>query len=151
MEALGFVIPGLKLANFRDSQLFMKESERFLDLLTSFLMHYKNSLHQWNDIQLRLREASYNDYDRRRAQLFLALFAKLFRAYEQMLDDSSQMDFADMINLAIQNVRQVPECAVGYRYILLDEVQDLSRNRFLLIREILKKNPRCRLFAVGDD
>ena len=39
----------------------------------------------------------------------------------------------------------------GYEYILLDEVQDLSPNRLRLVREILRKNPHCRLFAVGDD
>ena len=56
-----------------------------------------------------------------------------------------------MINAAEQCVREIPECAHGYKYILLDEVQDLSKNRLLLIKAILRKNPGCKLFAVGDD
>ena len=48
-------------------------------------------------------------------------------------------------------MREVPECAHGYKYILLDEVQDLSRNRLMLVRSIIQKNPGCKLFAVGDD
>ncbi len=61
------------------------------------------------------------------------------------------IDFADMINEAGRTVREIPECALGYKYILLDEVQDLSKNRYYLVKAILRKNPTCRLFAVGDD
>jgi DNA helicase-4 len=56
-----------------------------------------------------------------------------------------------MINSARRQVEEVEDCARGYGYILLDEVQDLSRNRLLLVRSILRKNPGCKLFAVGDD
>ncbi len=67
------------------------------------------------------------------------------------LDKNRLYDFSDMINRAIETIREIKECAVGYKYILLDEVQDLSKNRYILVREILRKNPACRLFAVGDD
>ena len=71
--------------------------------------------------------------------------------YQEYLDNERGYDFADMINIAAQNVRELPGCASGYRYILLDEVQDLSRNRQELVLAILQKNPSCKLFAVGDD
>lgn len=92
-----------------------------------------------------------DDYARRRAQNFLAIYFKIYTAYENYLAENRKYDFADMINIATRMVRETPELAKGYKYILLDEVQDLSRNRFLLVREILRKNPDCRLFAVGDD
>lgn len=92
-----------------------------------------------------------DNYAKKRADLFLRIYFRIKLAYEQFLEENRQYDFADMINLAARIVREVPECARGYRYILLDEVQDLSRNRFLLVREILRKNPGCKLFAVGDD
>lgn len=92
-----------------------------------------------------------DNYAKKRADLFLRMYFKIRRAYETYLDENRKYDFADMINMATRIVREVPDCARGYRYILLDEVQDLSRNRYLLVREILRKNPACKLFAVGDD
>ena len=84
-------------------------------------------------------------------QLFLQIYRKIQRGYEQFLFRYRQYDFADMINHAKECVDENPDCACGYKYILLDEVQDLSRNRLLLIRSIINKNPGCKLFAVGDD
>ena len=92
-----------------------------------------------------------DSYYKMRAKKYFAIFRPLYAAYQRWLEAEQQYDFADMINLAIQNVRDIPECADNYRYILLDEAQDLSPNRYQLISEILKKNVGCRFFAVGDD
>ncbi len=82
---------------------------------------------------------------------FLQIYASYYLSYEEWLLESRSYDFTDMINNATRNVREISSCAAGYRYILLDEMQDLSRNRQELILEILHKNPGCKLFAVGDD
>ena len=68
-----------------------------------------------------------------------------------MLQHERRYDFADMINAAKESIDNIADCSVGYKYILLDEVQDLSRNRCMLVHSILHKNPGCKLFAVGDD
>ena len=125
------------------------EYEHFLMQLVSFLSLYKNGLH---DIaKLRARTARWSKYEKQRAAIFLNIFEVLFREYEEYLETERLYDFADMINHAAELVKTEPDCMAGYEYILLDEVQDLSPNRLCLVREILRKNPHCRLFAVGDD
>lgn len=38
-----------------------------------------------------------------------------------------------------------------FRYVLIDEFQDISKARATLIGAIVSRNPDCRLFCVGDD
>jgi DNA helicase-4 len=38
-----------------------------------------------------------------------------------------------------------------YDHILIDEYQDISAQRYKLIRKLMEHNPKCRLFCVGDD
>ena len=125
------------------------EYEHFLVQMMSFLSLYKNGLH--DIVKLRKRTAKWSKYAKYRANLFLDIFDVLYKEYEIYLENERLYDFADMINDATELVKNEPDCMVGYEYVLLDEVQDLSPNRLCLVREILRKNPRCRLFAVGDD
>ena len=128
---------------------YQKEADGFYSMLQSFLLLHKNGLYNYSEVERRL--ASEQAYSARRNQLFLQIYRKIQRGYEQFLFRYRQYDFADMINHAKECVDENPDCACGYKYILLDEVQDLSRNRLLLIRSIINKNPGCKLFAVGDD
>lgn len=125
------------------------EYEHFLVQMMSFLSLYKNGLH--DIVKLRKRTAKWSKYAKCRASLFLDIFDVLYKEYETYLENERLYDFADMINDATELVKNEPDCMVGYEYVLLDEVQDLSPNRLCLVREILRKNPHCRLFAVGDD
>lgn len=38
-----------------------------------------------------------------------------------------------------------------YDHILIDEYQDISAQRYKLIKNLLEHNPKCKLFCVGDD
>ena len=118
-------------------------------MLKTFLLLHKNGLYSAEDIKKRL--ANDNTYTAKRNALFFKIYRRIYQAYEQFLYKTRRYDFADMINSAEKCVREIPECARGYKYILLDEVQDLSRNRLMLVRSIIQKNPGCKLFAVGDD
>jgi DNA helicase-4 len=128
---------------------YRQEVEGFYQLLHSFLLLHKNNLYNFADVEKRLKTD--NIYSARRNELFLKIYQRLQCGYEKYLQHTRRFDFADMINHATQCVQEINECARGYKYILLDEVQDLSRNRFLLVQAILRKNPGCKIFAVGDD
>jgi DNA helicase IV len=41
--------------------------------------------------------------------------------------------------------------ANAYDHILIDEYQDISAQRFKLLKRLLERNPNCKLFCVGDD
>ena len=130
-------------------ETYRLEIESFYALLQTFLSLHKNSAHSTSWVESRLH--CQDKYAQLRNETFLRIYQRVYGAYEKLLFYTKQYDFADMINAAKQCVEEIPECALGYKYILLDEVQDLSRNRLLLIRSILNKNPGCKLFAVGDD
>lgn len=124
--------------------------DEFKQLLASFLSHYKNGMFSPQEVRHRIEKRK-TPYEQKYALDFWRIFVDFMRAYQNYLDDTNSMDFADMINRAMCTLVEIPECGRGYRYVLLDEVQDLSKNRYCLIKAILDKNPACRLFAVGDD
>ena len=117
--------------------------------LMTFLSLHKNA--QYSVADVIKREMVADESAQETARKFLKTYFKIYFAYEEYLKTNNKYDFADMINQAELAVREKPNVALGYKYILLDEVQDLSRNRCLLVRAILRKNPGCKLFAVGDD
>ena len=138
------------LAHIIRTPQLCKELDAFIDYLRAYILQFKNSLMSFARLSRQLKQ-NHDAYARRRARAFLRLFRPLFYAYRRWLDDHQGYDFVDMINQATRAVGDIAECAKGYRYVLLDEAQDLSPNRFRLIKAILAKNPGCRFFAVGDD
>ncbi len=127
-----------------------EEYEKFVKICKTFMFLYKNELSSIMAIKQKIANNP-DEFFRYRASGFLKIFEQVAQKYSEYLDANRLYDFSDMINLATEAVREVPECAASYRYILLDEVQDISKNRIELIRAILAKNPSCKLFAVGDD
>lgn len=148
---------GQKCERIDENKIFLMiqkyyESEylSFLKQLGDFLSLFKNSMLKIEDLKRRAAKAK-TKYEKYRAELFLGIFEKVHKEYEEHLNLNRLYDFADMINEATWLVRSEPSCMRGCEYVLVDEVQDLSPNRQQLICAILDKNPKCRLFAVGDD
>ena len=61
-----------------------------------------------------------------------------------------QIDFNDMIHCAADYVEN-GKYRSPYKYILIDEFQDISPARARLIKALVRQSPDNRLFAVGDD
>lgn len=80
------------------------------------------------------------------------LALRVFLAYEAQLRETSKIDFEDMINLAIEALDRDESLFAGfYDHILIDEYQDMSAQRLVLLKKLLERNPECKLFGVGDD
>ncbi|WP_305906743.1 UvrD-helicase domain-containing protein [Methylomarinum sp. Ch1-1] len=88
--------------------------------------------------------------DSERMQAAAFLFEPIYEAYQQYLKDTDSIDFDDMIGRAIEYVEAAHYCS-PYRYILVDEFQDISASRTRLIKALLSQNPDNGLFCVGDD
>ena len=73
----------------------------------------------------------------------------IFNLYEEELASEYKIDFDDMIVYAKELVRK-HGFRKNYKYIMIDEYQDISKIRFELILEILK-NTNAKLMCVGDD
>jgi len=83
---------------------------------------------------------------------FGEMATKAYSEYEEELKKQKKIDFEDMINRAIEEMRKDQNLyANAYDHILIDEYQDISAQRYKLIRTLLERNPNCKLFCVGDD
>lgn len=81
--------------------------------------------------------------------ILLSLLEPLFNAYCSYLKVQKEIDFNDMINLASQYVQQ-GRYRNPYKYVIVDEYQDISKARFNLLNSLRKSND-FKLFCVGDD
>jgi DNA helicase IV len=70
--------------------------------------------------------------------------------YDEYLQARQEIDFTDMLLEAAKAYQQDP-IDLGIRYLLVDEFQDMSTARLELVQGVLRNNPGCKLFAVGDD
>jgi len=67
-----------------------------------------------------------------------------------LLHREGHIDFDDMIGRALEYVRE-GRFVSPWRYILVDEFQDISEPRARLIRYLRDAGKECSLFCVGDD
>mgnify|MGYP000031919201 CR=1 FL=1 len=79
----------------------------------------------------------------------LKLAKPVYDEYEKMLHKSGQIDFNDMIHHAADYVAH-GKCTHNYKYVIVDEYQDMSEARYHLLNEMRMKSD-FKLFCVGDD
>ncbi len=91
-----------------------------------------------------------------RISVFLGIGRSCFNAYENYLEKYSQIDFSDMINKATGILKKANSegghCRIEkYDYIIVDEYQDISGQRFDLLKELVTYSNSKQLMVVGDD
>ena len=114
----------------------------FMNLIYTFLMLMKSSGIQPNSLR--------TENIQRRFSVFLDVFTPLYSAYEQKLKQTNTIDFNDMVNHASHYIK-TGKYQKTYKYILVDEFQDMSQGRFAMLDALKKANPAAKLYAVGDD
>ena len=79
--------------------------------------------------------------------------ARLYTAYQKRLFDANALDFDDLIYMTVRVFRECPDVLEmyqnRYRYILVDEYQDINNAQAELVLILSKKYQK--LCAVGDD
>lgn len=87
-----------------------------------------------------------------RTKLFLDICEVCYLEYQQALKEQHCIDFEDMINESAELIhkKQIAKEQLNYRYIIVDEYQDISRQRYNLIKE-LSQLCDAKIMAVGDD
>lgn len=81
--------------------------------------------------------------------ILLKVINAIYILYQNELYSQGLLDFNDMINKCIE-VLKVNGLKRYYKYIIIDEYQDISFERYLLIKTI-KDICNSKIFAVGDD
>jgi DNA helicase IV len=84
--------------------------------------------------------------------IFGKILLEVYIEYEAYLKTNNAIDFNDMINLSIDIIKQNPiKYKNIYKHILVDEFQDISKQRLELIKAFVNKKTNTKLFCVGDD
>lgn len=147
----------LKQANLQDiyKKIYVlqkdKQFEEFVKLISTFLSLFKSNNLQMSDIDKILLENEKldNNFLKSRNELFLKIFKNFYEFYENALATSGKIDFNDMINKSTEIIKLgfVPN---NYKYIIIDEYQDISVSRFKLIKA-LQDATNSKVICVGDD
>ncbi|MFQ9309895.1 MAG: ATP-dependent helicase [Paraclostridium sordellii] len=80
-------------------------------------------------------------------------FCRVYNLYEEYKESIKKIDFDDMLiktyNLLKQNKQILDRVRAAYRYILVDEFQDINKVQFEVIKLIA--SPNNNIFVVGDE
>lgn len=87
--------------------------------------------------------------DKRSLKRMESVLKPIYDAYQSALAENNEIDFEDMLNLAAKYIRE-GKYAHPYKYVIVDEYQDLSRSRYNLLKALRSSND-YHLFCVGDD
>lgn len=123
-----------------------KKESQFNELVVNFLDLFKQSGSSFKEV----RELSSRHPDKMRCHAFLDIFESVFQRYTLELEMAGTVDFSDMIRKAIDLVDR-GQYRSPYKYILVDEFQDISAIRAGLVQSLIKSGGNTSLACVGDD
>lgn len=118
--------------------------ETFINLSKSRKLNYEDISAIFTD-----RNKTRNKFMLERQEMFLKFALQVLKRYDNKLNEICEIDFNDMINQSTDLVK-INKPDFNYRYIIIDEYQDISFSRFKLIKEI-RDLTKARLVCVGDD
>lgn len=124
-----------------------KYISRLVKLVCTFIQNFKTNDFVIDDFA-RFRTTSSNE----RTKLFLTICEQCYLEYSKRLKEYHAIDFEDMINDSARILREeeVQGKKLDFKYIIVDEYQDISRQRFNLTKELCKLC-NAKVIAVGDD
>lgn len=122
------------------------EITEFSRLMSQLVGAFKGSHETWDEVKTRANRVS------NPGQFIAAmeLLKPVLEHYEADLQASESIDFNDMIGKAIDYVES-GRFKPSWRYILVDEFQDISRPRARLVKALRDRTANCSVFCVGDD
>lgn len=129
-----------------------KYFSEFIKLCCAFTTLFKSNNYNTKEIEtLRQKYFSQeaNTFRRERTNLFLDIIKVIITEYQNYLAFSKSIDFSDMINNAADKIEN--GCPIyPYKYVIIDEYQDISKSRFNLLKAIANRTG-TKFFCVGDD
>lgn len=116
----------------------------FERLICKFIRLFKTNNYTLDSFGIFLKKCL-----KRKEKYFIVIVFNMYLIYQNELYSCRKLDFDDMITKAIETLYN-GGCINSYKYIIIDEFQDTSYIRYLLIKAIIDKN-HTKLIAVGDD
>ena len=120
----------------------------FKRLIVTFIQLYKSRGYSINEFDSLFENDSITFMDKRN-NAFLKIVKPILIYYEEKLKEKNAIDFNDMINKATEYINN-HDITFPYKYIIIDEYQDISYGRYKLIKAIIERSG-AKLICVGDD
>ena len=122
-----------------------KQEKLFIRLVVTFATLIKSSC---KSIQEVISQAI-SIGDERNKFIIKNIFQPVYERYIEELKKLNQIDFTDAILQATEVCRT--SHPVEYDYIIVDEFQDISVDRYNFLKVLREGNPPAKLYCVGDD
>ncbi len=132
-------------------KLITTEENRYIKklvmLICRFISNFKTNGYDDSEFG-RMRTKTGNE----RTRLFLDICQECYFEYQRFLRENNAVDFEDMINESARLLNEVKEMKqkLDFKYIIVDEYQDISKQRFDLVKA-LSEVTEAKIIAVGDD
>ena len=138
------ILTDIIINTFSNDKLFglfnLNKDEMFF-IVKTFINLFKANNYELDKFYSFINKSSVKD------KMLLKEIMKCYICYQSYLNKENIIDFNDMINLAIKNL---DNSTIRYKYIIIDEYQDISQTKFLFIKKLIKLS-NSNFFAVGDD
>jgi DNA helicase IV len=136
-----------------ESELFSVFREKglvgpFVDLVGTMLTHVRET--GLSSDRLELDTEALHPTERPRAAVFITAFQPILKRYEEHLRSRGEIDFPEMIARAVRAIADGRYRPL-WKYIIVDEFQDISSGRYQLLRKLVELGPNSKAFVVGDD
>lgn len=150
LEAAGFELHPRSNKEVME-KLVISEENRYIRKLVALICRFITNF-KTNGFTEDEFNRMYHSTQNVRTRLFLNICNDCYIEYERYLRENQAVDFQDMINESARILREVKEMKqkLDFRYIIVDEYQDISRQRFDLV-SALHDVTAAKIIAVGDD
>ena len=122
-----------------------KHEKAFIRLVVTFVTLIKSSCKSVDEVLRQTKNAG----DERSTFIIKNIFQPVYKRYIEELANINQIDFTDAILQATDICRS--SHPVKYDYIIVDEYQDISVDRYNFLKVLREGNPPAKLYCVGDD
>ena len=128
-----------------------KYFKEFIKLCSTFVQLFKSNGYSRSDLEsLKYKSKEYRTkFHKERLRLFKNIIGILLDDYDAELKSQGKVDFSDMINHAADIVSSGFQIH-PYKYVIVDEYQDIAVSRSKLLDAILDQSG-AHLLCVGDD
>ena len=143
---------GVPLQEKTDTELYdmvlpegSKQEKAFIRLTATFVTLLKSSCRSLKEVLKQTDQAD----DERSEFVIKNIFRSIYERYAEALRSNGQIDFTDAILQATDICRA--SHPVTYDYIIVDEFQDISVDRYNFLKVLRESDPPAKLYCVGDD
>ena len=122
-----------------------KQEQAFIRLVATFVTLIKSSCKSIEEVLAQAKIAN----DKRSLFIIKNIFQPIYELYTKTLNAAHCIDFTDAILQATEICRTLHPAK--YDYIIVDEFQDISVDRYKFLTTLREGNPPAKLYCVGDD